>query len=106
MRKRGWQMVEPTFSHSLSEFPPMFRVRIALLAAALLSPLPAAHAESTRQTSVAPQSPQQLMAGIERKHPAVFYMLAKKLFEAGEKDEAVFWFYAGQLRYRAYLQAN
>ena len=27
---------------------------------------------------------------------------ARLLFEAGEKDEAVFWHYAGQLRYRLY----
>jgi hypothetical protein len=84
----------------------MIRVRIALLAAALALPLSVAHADSSRQISISPQSPEQLIAGIERKHPAVFYMLAKKLFEAGQKDEAVFWFYAGQLRYRAYLKAN
>jgi len=49
------------------------------------------------------QSAQQLQTGIEKKHPAAYYALAKKLFEQGEKDEAVFWFYAGQIRYRAYL---
>ena len=29
-----------------------------------------------------------------------------KLFKAGRKEDAVFWFYAGQLRYRVYLKVN
>ena len=44
---------------------------------------------------------EQLRKGIENQHPSYFYILAGKLFAAGKKDEAVFWFYAGQLRYRA-----
>jgi hypothetical protein len=51
-------------------------------------------------------TPDQLKAGIERQHPAAYYVLAGKLFKAGDKDEAVFWFYAGQLRYRFHLAAN
>ncbi len=39
-------------------------------------------------------------------HPAAMYILASKLFKAGNKDEAVFWFYAGQLRYRFHLKAS
>ena len=49
---------------------------------------------------------EQLKDGIENKHPAQFYILAEKLFAAGKKDEAVFWYYAGQLRYRVYLLVN
>lgn len=56
--------------------------------------------------NLAEQSAEQMRTGIETKHPAAFYALAKTLFEAGEKDEAVFWFYAGQIRYRAYLMSN
>lgn len=52
------------------------------------------------------QTPQQLIAGIEQKHPSAYYLLAKKLFETGRKDEAVFWFYAGQIRWRARLMGN
>lgn len=40
---------------------------------------------------------------IESRHPADYYKLAAKLFAVGKKDDAVFWFYAGQLRFRAYL---
>jgi len=43
---------------------------------------------------------EQLRSTIENQHPSGFYILAAKLFAAGKKDEAVFWFYAGQLRYR------
>jgi hypothetical protein len=58
-----------------------------------------------------PQNPttlsiEQLRNGIENQHPSYFYFLAWKLFASGKKDEAVFWFYAGQLRYRVYLLAN
>jgi hypothetical protein len=34
-------------------------------------------------------------------NPAVLYALASSLFKAGRKDEAIFWFYAGQLRARS-----
>ena len=36
----------------------------------------------------------------ERYAPSVFYALAKFFFDRDEKDEALFWFYAGQLRGR------
>ncbi len=49
----------------------------------------------------------QLKQGIEARHPADFYKLAAQLFETdATKEEAVFWFYVGQLRYRYYLAAN
>jgi len=51
-------------------------------------------------------SPEQLLVGIEQQHPAAYYVLATKLFETGRKDEAVFWFYAGQLRFRFRLLAH
>lgn len=54
----------------------------------------------------ASQSIEELEHGIENQHPATFYVLAGKLFVAGKKQEAVFWFYLGQLRYRVYLAAN
>jgi len=39
-------------------------------------------------------------------HPAGLYILAGKLFSEGQKDDAVFWFYVGQIRYRFHLGAN
>jgi hypothetical protein len=49
---------------------------------------------------------EKIRNGIENKHPSYFYILAGKLFTAGKRDDAVFWFYAGQLRYRVYLLVN
>ena len=51
-------------------------------------------------------TPDELKTGIEQRHPAAYYVLAGKLFRDGARDEAVFWFYAGQLRYRFHLAAN
>jgi hypothetical protein len=56
--------------------------------------------------SFASQSAEQLKAGIEDKHPSVFYALAAKLFESGRKDEATLWFYIGQIRYRVLLNSK
>ncbi len=53
------------------------------------------------------QTPAQLKQDIEKRHPADYYLLAAKLFkDTATKQEAVFWFYVGQLRYRYYLSAN
>ena len=50
------------------------------------------------------------LADIERmlpdEHPTAYYLYAARLFQEGRKDDSVFWFYAGQLRYRFYLSAN
>jgi len=51
-------------------------------------------------------TPDELRKGIEDAHPSTYYVLAQKLFKEGKKDEAVFWFYEGQLRYRFHLSAN
>jgi hypothetical protein len=53
------------------------------------------------------QTPAQLKQDIEKRHPADYYLLAAKLFkDSATKQEALFWFYVGQLRYRYYLAAN
>ena len=72
-----------------------------LVLALLVLSLPKASAFDPATLSI-----EQLKNGIENQHPAYFYYLAKKLFAAGQKDDAVFWFYAGQLRYRVYLAVN
>jgi len=45
-----------------------------------------------------------IMAKPENFNPPVLYTLSSVLFEQGKKDDAVFWFYAGQLRGR--IDAN
>lgn len=46
------------------------------------------------------QAIKNIRANPQNYAPPVFYVLSNVLFEDGEKDEAAFWFYAGQLRAR------
>jgi len=48
----------------------------------------------------------EVEAALPSSHPAVLYAHARRLFETGRRDEAVVWFYAGQLRFRFHLRAN
>lgn len=51
-----------------------------------------------------PQQQQSVLERVratpERFQPPVFYVLSQVLFKAGQREEAAFWFYAGQLRAR------
>lgn len=38
-------------------------------------------------------------------HPVGFYILSKKLFDEGERNESIFWFYVGSIRYRYFLSS-
>jgi hypothetical protein len=51
-------------------------------------------------------NPKLSSSGIANQHPAQYYRLAARLFANGQKDEAVFWFYVGQLRFRFHLMAH
>ena len=77
----------------------------ASLAASALTALPRAAlpGAGVAKTSIGQSSE---AAGIETSHPAEYYKLAARLFAAGKKDEAVFWMYAGQIRFRAYLATH
>jgi hypothetical protein len=78
----------------------------ALMRAALLLAFLALSFLKASAVDLSSLSIDQLKNGIENQHPSAFYILALKLFTAGQKDDAVFWFYAGQLRYRVYLLVN
>ncbi len=43
----------------------------------------------------------QLTRDVEHLHPLAMILLAKRLYDDGRKDEAVFWFYEGQLQWRS-----
>ncbi len=82
-------------------------IRFATFAVVLL--VAASHLEAAQDShakSSFNQPPEQLKKGIEGKHPMTYYFLALKLFDGGKKDDAVFWYYVGQLRYRFHLAAN
>ncbi len=78
---------------------------LGIVGAAAGNLAPAA-AQAATNNPITRQSAEQLQAGIEDKHPAMYYALAKRLFERGQRDEAVFWFYVGQLRFRSYLASH
>jgi hypothetical protein len=48
----------------------------------------------------------ELIRIIPDQHPSFYYVLASRLFQANRRDEAVYWFYAGQLRYRIRLACH
>ena len=58
------------------------------------------------ETPISEQTVAELENGITNKHPSTYIILAQKLFVQGDKQNAVQWFYVGQIRYRAYLMAN
>ncbi len=62
--------------------------------------------QAQASTDYMDQTPASIEAGIEAKHPVAYLVVATKLFQGGQKDEAVFWFHLGQLRYRTYLMAR
>jgi hypothetical protein len=43
---------------------------------------------------------------VEHLHPIAMMFLARRLFDAGRPDEAVFWFYEAQLRWNAHLDQH
>lgn len=45
-------------------------------------------------------------SGLAAGHPAEDYARAAALFRAGERNDAVYWFYRGQLRFRVHLNAH
>ncbi len=49
---------------------------------------------------------QQVEARLPKSHGAVYYGYAARLFREGRKEEAVFWFYVGQLRFRFDVAAH
>jgi len=82
------------------------------LLAALAFPLAVACAGPSAATGAdgaagaPPQSVDALAAEIEHESPSAAFETSKVLWQAGRKDDAVFFFYLGQLRFRARLLTN
>jgi hypothetical protein len=83
--------------HQLSRL--LFFIALSIAATfAQAQPLTVADALSKPEPEVEPR--------LAESHPTALYAYATRLFEAGRKDDAVMWFYAGQLRFRYHLKAN
>lgn len=80
-------------------------MRQILIAIAFLNLCGAASAAlSTSDIQKLPHA--KIEAALANEHPSAYYSYASRLFHEGKKDDAVFWFYVGQLRYRFHLKAN
>lgn len=82
----------------------MKRLLSTLLLATLTACVHAAPAATDITMTTASQ--QDTDDSLAKKHPSELYLHAKQLFETGHKDEAVTWFYVGQLRWRYHLLAH
>jgi hypothetical protein len=63
-------------------------------------------AVSAASPALAQQSREQVASGLNGQNPAAYYQTAMTLFRAGQRDDATFVFYLGQLRYRTHLAAR
>jgi hypothetical protein len=63
-------------------------------------------ATSALPQSAIAQSVPPAAAALNGQHPAAYYRKAAEMFQSGQKDDAVFVFYLGQLRYRTHLRAR
>ena len=83
----------------------IWKLSLALLALAAFGIVESVNAQSSL-TEWNSQTSAQIESRIETKHPVAYFVLAGKKFEEGKRDEATFWLYAGQIRFRAYLLSN
>lgn len=50
--------------------------------------------------------PKEVELGLIESHPSMYFAYAIRLFKSGKQDNAVLWYYVGQIRYQQYLLAN
>jgi hypothetical protein len=79
----------------------MVRLLLLVGTATLLFSGPAFGRESGAARTI-----QQLEDGIQNKAPATYFALATELFRNNRKDEAAFWYFVGDVRYRASILAK
>jgi hypothetical protein len=61
---------------------------------------------TTAREPEAIQTIEELEVGIQNKSPATYFALATELFRNGQKDDASFWYYVGEVRYRFLVLAK
>lgn len=82
----------------------MYLPRLVIMALTLaVAPL---HAGFTPEQAIKTLPAADVEKMLPQEHPSSYYVYASRLFSEGKKDDAVFWFYVGQLRYRFHLKAN
>ena len=98
----------PTPNCNFSTFHIPFRIFILSVFLLMVSTSKAGQTQSLDDglPDLAEQSVEQILDGVQAKHPLSYIFLAMKLFSQGEADQAVKWFYVAQIRYRAHLKAR
>jgi hypothetical protein len=75
-----------------------------LLLAPLVFALTAFAALSPKDVQTLP--PAKVEARLPKEHPSSYLQYSARLFHEDKKDDAVFWFYVGSIRYRFHLAAT
>lgn len=78
----------------------------ALILALSLSTVMAAHATPLSGEDITRLPVAEVIARVPQSHPSAAYTLAARLWRDGQRDDAVKWFYVGQLRLRFHIAAN
>jgi hypothetical protein len=81
----------------------MRRIMWALLLTAAVS---CVQAEALTQEQIKSMSNKNIEANLPDSPPAMAMAYSMKLFKANRKDQAVIWYYVGQLRYRFHILSN
>lgn len=81
-------------------------LKVVLISATLLLSTVALATDSNSTDNPEEMTVESIKQNITDKHPLNYIILASMLFNEGQKDEAVKWYYIGQIRFRAYLNAN
>ena len=80
-------------------------MKTSLLVTALFAFVLTTYAEMTPD-EIKAMAPSAIEKRLPGEHPSSYYQYSARLFGEGKRDDAVFWFYVGQLRYRVHLAAN
>ena len=81
-------------------------MRILLVFFTLAGSLLAAEKPQLMSADFMKLTPAEIERRLPEEHPANYYGYAARLWSEGKRDEAVFWLYAGQLRFRFHLLSN
>ncbi|MBB4003201.1 hypothetical protein [Aurantimonas endophytica] len=82
----------------------MLRLLFLLILPLSTAPLPGQAQDILSDRMTMPLA--DLERAVKNDHPYGYIILAVRKFQAGDKEEAVRWFYVGQLRWRFHIAAN
>jgi hypothetical protein len=81
-------------------------VKTSLAFALVLLALPMPGRAALTPSEIQTLDRKKIEKALPQEHPSSYYAYVNRLFSEGKKDDAIRWFYIGQLRYRIYLKSN